>query len=74
MAAKKGTVKKQSTPRTARAARKGGYKPVQGEHPAKNKPEGFALVKLGSGAALPRIICYYNPNTGEWDDCHVVDG
>jgi hypothetical protein len=64
-------------PKTATLAKKLGYKKVTKMPPVsaaeatsdatKSK---WALVQPGS----PHIICYYDPDTGEYTDCHSSDG
>ena len=59
-------------PKTANQAKKHGYKKVAKiKHAALSKTEKkkWALIKPGT-ATKPHTICYYDPNTGEYDDCH----
>jgi hypothetical protein len=59
-------------PRTATEAKKRGYKEVaKVKHADLSSAEKkkWALVKP-SAATGPQTICYYDPNTGEYDDCH----
>jgi hypothetical protein len=60
-----------SIPETAEHAVNQGYKKTPIVHatlPVAEK-KNWALVKPGS----PHIICYYDPNTGEYTDCHTSD-
>lgn len=60
-----------SIPKTSKHAAKQGYtkKPmVHAMLPIAEK-KNWALVKPGS----PHIICYWDPKTGEYTDCHESD-
>lgn len=74
----KTTVKKSSPiPKTATHAKKLGYKKIKKMPPVTAAAATsaatmakWAMVQPGS----PHIICYYDPNTGEYTDCHSSDG
>jgi hypothetical protein len=63
-------------PKTATHATEQGYKKVNKTPPVSaaaatstaTKAK-WALVQPGS----PHIVCYYDPNTGEYTDCHSSD-
>ena len=56
-------------PRTAKDAKKRGYTKAEKVNHAKLSTEAkkeWAYVRHGRS----RIVCYYNPKTGNYDDCH----
>jgi hypothetical protein len=59
----------QGIPRTAKEAKDRGYKKAakvkHAELSAEEKKK-WALFKPGAR----HTVCYYDPNTGEYDDCH----
>ena len=61
----------QGIPRTAKAAKKRGYKKVIVNHAKLSSEEKkkWAMYKPAS-ATGSHTVCYYDPNTKEWDDCH----
>jgi hypothetical protein len=64
-------------PRTAKEAKKAGYKPVAKiKHADLSGAEKkkWAMVKAAAPQGGPHIVCYYDPNTGEYTDCHTVGG
>jgi hypothetical protein len=68
-------------PSTAKLAKKKGYAKVTVEHGVKEKKKwvmlkqrgNWAFAKAGSATASgSHTVCYYDPNTGLYDDCHTV--
>jgi hypothetical protein len=35
------------------------------------KKKQWVMFKQASGAR-GQVVCHYNPNTGNWDDCHEL--
>jgi hypothetical protein len=68
-------------PKTAGQAKMKGYTKVTVKH-SKAEKKKWALVKhkgnwgfakaASAAAAGPHTVCYYDPNTGFYDDCHTV--
>ena len=75
--AKKAVKKSSPIPKTATHARKLGYTRINKTPPVSaaaatsiaTKAK-WAMVQPGS----PHIVCYYDPKTGEYTDCHSSDG
>lgn len=62
----------QGIPRTAKEAKKRGYKKVakvMHANLSSKEKEDWVLLKLGS-TPRPHMICHYDPETGEYDDCY----
>jgi hypothetical protein len=70
-------------PTTSQQAKKKGYAKVVVKHSAREKRR-WALVKdsgkwnfvkaASASATGAHTVCYYDPNTGFYDDCHTVEG
>ena len=60
-------------PRTPAAARRAGGAPVKIVHHdlPRAKKKQWVMFKQASGAR-GQVVCHYNPNTGNWDDCHEL--
>ena len=75
--------KTRKIPGTSQLAKKKGYTKVVVRHSIAEKRK-WALVRRGrnwnfakaatASAAGPHTVCYYDPNTGFYDDCHTVEG
>jgi hypothetical protein len=67
---------KKIIPRTAAAARRGGARKarrVNHSNLPANEKKKWALVRQAPAAtAQAHMVCYFNPRTGLWDDCHWV--
>jgi len=71
--------KARKIPPTPKEAKKRGYNKVAVRHGAREKRK-WALVKQkgtwafakasAAKATGPHTVCYYDPNTGFYDDCH----
>ncbi|MFZ1006826.1 MAG: hypothetical protein WAN65_08320 [Candidatus Sulfotelmatobacter sp.] len=62
-----------SIPKTATHAKKAGYKPtakIKHADLSDAEKKQWAMVKPGA----PHIICYYDPNTGEYTNCVSSNG
>jgi hypothetical protein len=62
-----------SIPKTAAEGKRMGYKPtakIKHADLSLAEKKQWTMVKAGT----PHIVCHYNPNTGEYDDCQVSDG
>ena len=70
----------QKIPKTAKHAKKNkGYTKIAVKHSTKEKQK-WAMVKhkgkwefakaASAKATSPHTVCYYDPNTGFYDDCH----
>ena len=66
-------------PRSAKAARDQGYTKIAGKHSVVEKKKRVLIKKRGTwslaraASAAPsgsHTVCYYDPNTGFYDDCH----
>jgi hypothetical protein len=65
-------------PKTAKEAARRGYEPAT--KPSTSEKRKWALVKnkgkwafakAASATVMgPHTVCYYDPNTGSYDDCH----
>lgn len=69
-------------PTTAKLATKAGYKKVSLDHGARTKQQWVMLKQKGkwsfaaaasAKAAGRHTVCYYDPATGFYDDCHTVE-
>jgi hypothetical protein len=69
-------------PKTAKQATKAGYKKVSAGHGVGTKQQWVMLKQKGkwsfasAESAKPagrHTVCYYNPATGLYDDCHTVE-
>ena len=70
----------QKIPKTAKHA-KGKYQKAKAKPPLNEKKTWVMLKQKGkwqfarastATASGPHIVCYYDPNTGFYDDCHIV--
>jgi hypothetical protein len=68
-------------PKTAKMAKKKGYNKVPVKHSARTKQQFVMLKQKGAWSFAPaasakaagrHMVCYYNPATGFYDDCHEV--
>jgi hypothetical protein len=62
-----------SIPKTSAEAKRMGYKPtakIKHADLSDMEKKQWVMVKPDT----PHIVCHYDPNTGEYDDCTVVDG
>jgi hypothetical protein len=73
----------QKIPPTAKQTLKEGYAKVAVKHSTKEKQKWVMLKHKGKWAFAkavtakpsgPHTVCYYDPNTGFYDDCHTVQG
>jgi len=67
-------------PKTASQAKTKGYQKKSFKHSIGEKKKWVMLKKKGGPWQFTKVatatasgshtVCYYDPNTGEWDDCH----
>jgi hypothetical protein len=68
-------------PKTSSEAKKKGYTKTTVKHAASERKKWVWLKQKGkwqfakaasATASAPHTVCFYDPKTGQWDDCHVV--
>jgi hypothetical protein len=59
-------------PKNAAEAKKRGYKKVPIDHATMGHGEKkkWALLKMPTSATGTHTVCYYDPGTGTYSDCH----